>query len=86
MAQFETGEAHRPHRQNKADGAPNTNWRELFDDIQTCGLQTEVGDGVYQTERRHIGQRVKQDNGEHRARRGDASGNKQRNCTNQMAE
>ena len=34
MAQFEAGKAHRPHRQNKADGAPNTDRREVGHDIQ----------------------------------------------------
>ena len=33
MAQFKAGEAYRPHRQNKADGAPDTDWREVCNNI-----------------------------------------------------
>ena len=46
MAQFKAGEAHSPHRQNKADGAPDTNWREVGNDIHPGRLQAIVGDGV----------------------------------------
>ena len=71
MAQFKAGEAHAPHGEDKADGAPDTNWREIGDNIQPRRLQAVVGDGIDQAKRRHVGQRVKQDHEEHLARRGD---------------
>ena len=71
MAQFEAREADAPHGEDKADGAPDTNWREIGDDIQPRRLQAIVRDGVNQPQRRHIGQRVEEDHKEHLARRGD---------------
>ncbi len=76
MAQLEAGEAHRPHRQNKADGAPDADWREVGNDVHARRFQAVVGDGVNQAQRWHIGQRVKQNNEEHRPRRGDFGGHK----------
>jgi hypothetical protein len=35
MAQFEACEAHAPHGHDKADGAPDTDWREVGDDLHT---------------------------------------------------
>ena len=86
MAQLEAREAHAPHRHDKADGAPDTDWREVGDDIQTGRFQAIVGDGVDQAKRWHIGQRVKQDHHEHRPRRGHFGRHKQRPRTHQVAK
>ena len=71
MAKLEAREANAPHGEDKADGAPDTNWREIGHDIQPRRLQAVVGDGVDQAKRRHISQRVKQDHEEHLAWRSD---------------
>ncbi|MNV55799.1 hypothetical protein D3C71_1480460 [compost metagenome] len=56
MAQFEACEAHAPHCHDEADGAPDTDWREIGHDIQTSGFNAVVGDGVDKSQRWHIGQ------------------------------
>ena len=86
MAQFEAREAHAPHRHDKADSSPDTDWREIGHDIHIRGLQAVVGDGVDQAKRWHIGQRVKQDHHEHRPRRGHLGCHKQRPRAHQMAK
>ncbi len=86
MAQFEAREAHAPHRHNKTDGAPDTDWREIGHDIHIRRFQAVVGDGVDQAKRWHIGQRVKQDHHKHRPRRGDLGCHKQRSRAHQVAK
>ena len=86
MAQFEAREAHAPHRHDKADGAPDTDWREIGHDIHIRGLQAVVGDGVDQPKRWHIGQRVEQNHHEHRPRRGHLGCHKQRPRAHQVAK
>lgn len=66
MAQLETGETHAPHRQNKANGTPDTDRWEVSHNIHAGRLQAVIRYSIDQAQRRHIGQRVKQDHKEHR--------------------
>ena len=85
MAQLKAGEADGPHGEDKTDGAPDTNRREIGHDIHIRRLQAVVRNGVNQPQRWHIGQRVEQDDEEHLARRGDLGGEPQRQRADQMA-
>ena len=85
MAQFKAGEADAPHGEDKTNGAPDTNRREIGHDIHIRRLQAVVRNGVNQPQRWHIGQRVEQDDEEHFPRRGDLGGEPQRQRADQMA-